>query len=72
MKNNNGPMSKVESAKISEGKVAHLNVTDTTITTTRRIHTLAPSDRAATGVNNTKTKKKKNVMVSSIANYETS
>ena len=73
---NNGPMSSVKGAKISGGKVntwaevAGLGVTDTTVTTTERIHTSGPSDRSATGVNNTRVLKKQNGMDSSIEDLE--
>lgn len=68
IKKNNGPMSTVEGAKISVDKVviwakdAVIRFTDTTVTTTDRMHTSGSSDRSAIGINNTRVLRKQNVM----------
>ena len=66
----------VKYTKISAGKmttwaqVTDQSVTDTTVTTTERIHTLGSSDRSATGVSNTRVLKKQNGTDSSIEDLE--
>lgn len=62
-----GPISTFEGVKISEGNVytgaqiTCLNVTDTTATTTVRMHTSRPSNRSANGVINNRLQKKNKI-----------
>lgn len=62
----------VKVAIVSGRKVGEICGATTTVTTTERIHTLDPSNRSATDINNTRVLKKQNKINFSIEGLEAS
>lgn len=67
-----GLYSLVKVAIVSGRKVGEICGATTTVTTTERIHTLDPSNRSATDINNTRVLKKQNKINFSIEGLEAS